>query len=196
VPPKYDGAAHRRRRSRGAFHALSLTHPTGRGGARHVRRAAGRAGGGPAGGQPFHAFVLTRGMATMSVDVLDSRVTPSRFAALSKQLGAGFGRIEPALRNRTGARTTVSRPTFDGGAVVWHRHSEQSIIAEPDASAGGPFVRGVGLRGSGRVRQHTEFPRVVRANVTARVPTNPATDPFRVFGVEILTLSDAERLPE
>jgi hypothetical protein len=112
------------------------------------------------------------------------------------QLGVGLGRVEVALRDRNGAGTTVSEPTFDevaqapgaesrmsgrhllysfgGGAdylvsrsgssfgvvlglragvlaspnrTTWTR-SGQSIVAGPDAAAGGPFLRVVvGLGG-------------------------------------------------
>ena len=210
-------------------------------------------------GRPFHAFVLTTGMSTMSVDALNARMAPSQFAPLSNdavsygaggyvaigrallgadvarsafgeegldngrtdelsamqgmatvayaivstarltvfpQLGVGVGRLEVSLRDRSGAGTSASQPTFDevaqspgaesrmsgrhllysfgGGAdylvsragspigvvlgiragmltspnrTTWTRDG-QSIVAGPDAAAGGPYARVVvGLGG-------------------------------------------------
>lgn len=127
-------------------------------------------------GRPFHALVLTTGMATMSVDALNARITASQFAPLSNdavsfgasgyvaigralvgaeaarsafgeeglnngrsddlsaayalatigyaivsterltlfpQLGVGVGRVEVTLRDRSGAASASSQPTFD-----------------------------------------------------------------------------------
>jgi len=224
-----------------------------------VAASASAQGIGAGDGRPFHAFVLTTGMSTMSVDALNARMAPSRFAPLSNdavsygaggylaigrallgadvarsafgeegldngrtdelsamqgmatvayaivstarltvfpQLGVGVGRLEVSLRDRVGAGTSASQPTFDevaqspgtesrmsgrhllysfgGGAdylvsragspigvvlgiragmlaspnrTTWTRDG-QSIVAGPDAAAGGPYARVVvGLGG-------------------------------------------------
>ena len=133
----------------------------------------------------------THGLATVSYGIVSTE-----HLSLYPLLGVGLGRIEVALRDRSGAGTSVTQPTFDevaqspgaesqltgrhllysfaGGAdylvtrrggsagvvlgvrtgvlaapnrTTWSRSGE-SIIAGPDASPSGPFLRVVvGLGG-------------------------------------------------
>jgi hypothetical protein len=84
-----------------------------------VATSASAQGIGAGGGRPFHAFVLTTGMSTMSVDALNARMTPSRFAPLSNDAvsygAGGYLAIGRALLGADVGRSAFGEEGLDNG---------------------------------------------------------------------------------
>jgi hypothetical protein len=84
-----------------------------------IAASASAQGVGAGGGRPFHAFVLTTGMSTMSVDALNARLTPSQFAPLSNDAvsygAGGYLAIGRALLGADVGRSTFGEEGLDNG---------------------------------------------------------------------------------
>ena len=84
-----------------------------------VAASASAQGIGAGDGRPFHAFVLTTGMSTMSVDALNARMAPSRFAPLSNDAvsygAGGYLAIGRALLGGDFARSAFGEEGLDNG---------------------------------------------------------------------------------
>lgn len=76
-------------------------------------------GVGAGAGRPFHALVLSTGMSTMSVDALNARMAPSRFAPLSNDAvsygASGHVAIGRALLGAEVARAAFGEEGLDNG---------------------------------------------------------------------------------
>ena len=84
-----------------------------------VAASASAQGIGAGDGRPFHAFVVTTGMSTMSVDALNARMTPSRFAPLSNDAvsygAGGYLAIGRALLGADVGRSAFGEEGLDNG---------------------------------------------------------------------------------
>ena len=84
-----------------------------------VATSASAQGIGAGDGRPFHAFVVTTGMSTMSVDALNARMTPSRFAPLSNDAvsygAGGYLAIGRALLGADVGRSAFGEEGLDNG---------------------------------------------------------------------------------